>query len=193
MSFIASLVGVTALIFCAKGNYIGQMLMIVFCILYCIISYSYSYYGEMITYIGMSMPMAMISLISWAKNPYKGEKREVTVRKISRKEIYIMIIAACTVTVAFYFILKAFDTANLIPSTLSVTTSFSAAYLTFRRSPYYALIYGLNDIVLIVLWGLASLENIHYISVLVCFIVFLANDTYGFINWKRMQRRQALE
>ena len=41
-----------------------------------------------------------------------------------------------------------FNTTNLIPSTISVTISFLAVYLTFRRSPYFDLAYALNDIVL---------------------------------------------
>ena len=83
-----------------------------------------------------------------------------------------------------------FHTANIIPSTFSVSTSFLAVYLSFRRSPYYALAYAANDLVLIVLWILASLENTSYISVTVCFIAFLANDLYGFWNWKKMESRQ---
>ena len=102
-----------------------------------------------------------------------------------------MLVLSLFVTIAFYFILKKFNTANLLPSTLSITTSFIAAYLTFRRSPYFALIYALNDIVLIVLWILASLENITYVSVVVCFVVFLLNDLYGFLSWKKMQKRQS--
>ena len=34
LTLVASLVGVTALIFCAKGNPIGQFLMIIFAIIY---------------------------------------------------------------------------------------------------------------------------------------------------------------
>lgn len=101
--------------------------------------------------------------------------------------------AAPIVTVVFYYILAYFSTANLIPSTLSVTTSFIAAYLTMKRSPFFALAYASNDAVLIVLWVLASLQDLRYVSVTVCFIVFLINDWYGFRNWRRMQRRQALE
>ena len=83
-----------------------------------------------------------------------------------------------------------FHTANLLPSTLSVTTSFLAVYLTFRRSAYFALAYASNDIVLIALWVLASLADTRYLSVVVCFAAFLVNDLYGFINWRRMKERQ---
>ncbi|WP_156036803.1 nicotinamide riboside transporter PnuC [Ruminococcus sp. HUN007] len=193
LSLIASLTGVTSLIFNAKGNPAGQVLMIAFSLLYGIISYSFSYYGEMITYIGMTMPMAVIALISWLKNPFNGKKSEVKVGNISRNETVLMLFLTAAVTVLFYFILRHFHTANLIPSTLSVTTSFIAVYLTFRRIPLFAIAYAANDIVLIVLWTLASIKDIHYLSVLTCFAVFLVNDIYGFVSWRRMKKRQSIQ
>ncbi len=190
LTLVASIFGATFLIFNAKGNPIGQFLTIVFCILYGIISYGFSYYGEMVTYLGMSMPMALISFISWVKNPYEKGKTEVKVNKLSVIEIVFMIILTTIVTVIFYFILKLFNNANLIPSTLSVTTSFLAVYLTFRRSPYFALAYAMNDLVLIILWILASFTEISYLSVVICFVVFFVNDMYGFVNWKKIEKKQ---
>lgn len=191
LSLIASLIGVTFLILNAKGNPLGQFLTIVFSILYGVISFSFSYYGEMITYLGMTAPMALLALISWLRHPYKGNKSQVEVNHITKKDVSMMLIFTVLVTVIFYFILEHFNTANIFPSTLSVTTSFLAVYLTYCRSPYFALAYASNDFVLIILWALASLEDKSYISMLVCFIVFLVNDLYGFVNWKRMQKIQA--
>lgn len=190
LTLIASLIGVTSLIFNAKGNPIGQVLMVIFSIIYGIISFSFSYYGEMFTYLGMTLPMAVFALISWLRNPYKGKHSEVKVNRVSKKEIVFMAILAALVTAVFYVILKYLNTANLFFSTASVTTSFIAAYLTFRRSPYFALVYASNDIVLIILWILATITDISYLSVVICFIVFLVNDIYGFINWKKMQKNQ---
>ena len=191
LTLAASLIGVTSLIFNAKGNPIGQFLMVIFSLLYGIISFTFAYYGEMLTYLGMTMPMAIFALISWLKNPYNGNKSEVKVNRISKRETIFMWLTAIVVTIIFYFILSVFNTANIVPSTISVTTSFIAVYLTFRRSPYYAIGYAANDIVLIVLWVLAMFENISYLSVVVCFIAFLANDIYGFINWRKIEKRQA--
>ncbi len=192
LTLAASLIGVTSLIFNAKGNPIGQVLMVVFSLLYGIISFSFAYYGEMITYLGMTMPMAVVALIAWLMHPYEGNKAEVKVNQISKRETLFMWLLAILVTLCFYFILEFFHTANIIPSTLSVTTSFVAVYLTFRRSPYFAVAYAANDIVLIILWILASMEDIKYISVIVCFIAFLVNDLYGFLNWRRMEKRQSV-
>ena len=165
-------------------------MIIIFSIIYGYISYTFSYFGEMLTYVCMTLPMAVLSLIEWVRNPFKKGEPEVKVNKVSKKEIPFICTITLVVTVVFYFVLRYFNTANLIPSTLSVTTSFVAVYLTFRRSPYYALAYAANDIVLIILWGLASFYNVSYISVVMCFVVFLINDIYGYFNWLRMQKSQ---
>lgn len=191
MKLSASIIGATALILNAKGNPLGQVLIIVFAILYGIISFACAYYGEMITYLGMSLPMAVIALISWLKNPFRENKSEVKINAITKKEYIFLALLTLIVTIAFYFILKALNTANLIFSTISITTSFSACYLTFRRSPLYALFYALNDIVLIVLWVMVAITDISYLSVIICFVVFLVNDTYGFFAWIKMKKRQA--
>ena len=191
MTLIASLIGITSLIFAAKGNPVSQILMIIFSLMYGAISFTFSYYGEMITYLGMTLPMSVTALVSWLKNPYEKGKKEVKVNtSFSKKETLFMIFLTLAVTLIFYFILKRLGTSNLIPSTISVATSFAAVYLTFRRSPYFALLYAMNDIVLIVLWIYASFSDISYFSVVICFIVFFANDMYGFISWRKMEKRQ---
>ena len=190
LSLVASLIGVSALVLIAKGNPIAQVLMIVFCLLYAYISYTYAYYGEMLTYLGMSAPMATVSLITWLRNPYGEGRAEVKVNRLTRGQVALGALISAVVTVTFYFILKYFNTANLWVSTFSVATSFFAAYLSFRRSRFFALAYMLNDLVLIVLWTLAAMDDPTYVSVIVCFIAFFANDLYSFINWTRLQKKQ---
>lgn len=192
LTLTASLIGVTSLIFNAKGNPIGQFLMVIFSVLYGIISFSFAYYGEMITYLGMTAPMVVFALVSWLRNPYNGNKAEVKVNQIKIREVIFMMVLAAIVTFIFYYILMAFHTANLALGTMSVTTSFIAVYLTFRRSAFFAVAYAANDVVLIILWTLATLSDISYLSVIICFIMFLANDIYGFISWSKMQKRQAV-
>lgn len=189
LNLVASLVGVTALIFIARGYPICHVFFVIFAILYAIISYDLAYYGEMITYLGMSAPACIINLITWLRHPY-ADTAEVKVRKINKKHVLQTIIFTILVTIAFYFILKFLGTANIWVSTLSVATSFLASYLSFLRSPYYALGYVLNDIVLVVLWSAALVYDFSYLSVVVLFSVFLINDVHGFISWQKMEKRQ---
>lgn len=189
LTMAASLIGVTALIFVAKGYVLGQVLTVVFSVFYGIVSFYFRYYGEMITYLGMTTPSAIAAVISWLRHPYEGTK-EVKVNKLNGWLWLLLALLTTGITIAFYFILTAIGNANIIFSTVSVATSFIASYLTFFRSPYYALAYAANDIVLIVLWTLAALESISYLPMVACFIMFLINDLYGFYNWQRMKKTQ---
>ena len=190
LTLAAALIGVTSLIFAAKGNVWAQILMIAFSILYGIISWRFRYWGEMITYLGMTLPMAIWSTITWAKNPSKENGNEVAIQKLTRKMIVLLALFCVVVTLSFYALLQALHTPNLVFSTISITTSFLAASLTMLRSSYYALGYAANDVVLIVLWVLASMENPGYVPVVVNFCIFLFSDLYGFISWKKRERNQ---
>ena len=190
LTLIAALIGVTSLIFAAKGNVWAQILIIIFCILYGIISWRFRYWGELITYVGMNLPMAIWATITWLKNPSKENGNQVAIQKLNKKHIIILILSSIVVTFMFYFLLQILNTPNLLFSTISITTSFIAASLTMLRSSYYALGYALNDIVLIILWILASMENPVYIPVVVNFIIFFVNDMYGFFSWKKRETKQ---
>ena len=191
LTVVASLVGVTALIFIAKGNVLGQVLTIVFSIMYAVVSYQYRYYGEMITYVGMTLPAAATATVSWLRHPYDGAA-EVEVAALDKIHSVTLPLTAVAATVVFYFILKYFNTANLAVSTISITTSFAACYLLVFRSPFYAVAYAANDVVLIVLWILAAADNIAYVPMVICFAMFLINDLYGFYNWRKMKQRQEM-
>ena len=144
---------------------------------------------ESIAYIQWLRLFAAAAVVEWLRHPYEGT-REVEVASLTGKKIALIAVLALAVTAVFYFILAYFDTANLIPSTLSIATSFTAASLVLCRSPYYGLAYAANDVVLIVLWVLVSVKDPAYVPMVLCFVMFFANDLYGFINWTRMRRRQ---
>ncbi len=188
----ATVLGVTALIFVARGDVWGQILSVIFSILYAVNSYRFRYYGEMITYLTMSMPIAAFSVISWLRHPFKKGKNEVKIHKLTKLQIVLLSIGTAAVTVLFYFILKALNTPNLFFSTISITTSFLASSLMLLRNSYYAVAYAGNDIVLIVLWVLASIEDITYLPMIACFLMFLFNDMYGFISWKKREKTQGI-
>lgn len=189
LTVIASLIGVTALIFVSKGYVFGQVLTVIFALFYGIISFPLRYYGEVITYLCMTAPIAVFTVISWIRHPFKGSK-EVEVNHLTKRQILIVFFSAVAVTITFCFILNALGNAEIVFSTISITTSFVASCLTFFRSPFYAVAYAANDIVLIVLWSLASAESLSYLPMVLCFAMFLVNDLYGYYNWQRIRKKQ---
>lgn len=191
LSLIASLIGVVALIFVAKGDVSGQVLCIIFSVFYAIVSWEQRYYGEMITYLCMSAPASLASVISWLKHPYAEDRCEVRMVRLGAGAWILTAGLTALVTLVFYWILRLLGTAALPTSTLSVATSFLASFLLWRRSPFYALGYAANDVVLIVLWCIAAVGDPSAWAMVVCFAMFLCNDLYGFYNWLRVRRRQS--
>lgn len=138
----------------------------------------------------MTAPIAVFSIITWLKNPGAEEKNTVQISRLTRKTTLIMLLSCTAVTVIFGYILKILDTPNLAFSILSIVTSYLASFLMLNRISYYALAYAANDVVLIILWIFASLDNISYLPMIACFLMFLANDIYGFASWKKREQKQ---
>src|SRR5690554_5668482 len=80
---IVTLIGVTALLYLAKGEPLGQILTIIFSMSYALISFELKYYSETITYAFMTLPSAGLALISWLKHPYQKDKSTVKVGSIT--------------------------------------------------------------------------------------------------------------
>ena len=193
INILSSILGVTTLIFIAKGRVFGQVMAVAFGVVYSLSALRLRYYSEIVTHFCMSVPIAVFSIIAWLKNPSGNTDGAVKIRKFSIREILVLFVLTSVVTLAFYFILQALNTPNLMVATISVATGFAAAYLLLRRISWYAVAYVLNDIILIVLWSIASLENLENLTMVACFIMFLLNDSYAFIRWKLREKQQMLK
>lgn len=184
LSLFTSLLGMVAILMVAKGMIIGQYFTFVYGLLYALLSYLSGYYGECILCAVTILPSATLAVISWTRHPSK-ERGKVKVNKLSKKEYLSVCLGAVALTFAAYFVLRALHTEELVVSTVSFVTSLSAAYLLIRRSPFYALCYIANDLVLIALWSLALARGECVLPSVICFCIFLVNDSYGFFNWRR--------
>ncbi len=127
--------------------------------------------------------MYVYGVFSWMT--HKNEKNNtVEANKISKREWMMLFLASIIGFGLLYYILKYFNTNQLIISSLSMITSLIATYLIARRNKYSFLFYIGNDVILILLWGIPILQGEFYLApVLIENIVLLINDSYGLKNW----------
>lgn len=189
----SSIIGVTSLLFIAKGEPMGQFLMIIFSILYSVVSFEQRLYSEIITYLGMTYPSSLIALIVWLKNPYKEGKSVVKVSQLSKKNMLLLVCTTPIVGFIFYQVLVFLNTPFILISTISIVSSYIASMLMFFRSRHYAIFYAINDLVLITLWTLASHNDGRYIPMIICFVIFFIHDSYAFFNWKTINKEKQLD
>ncbi len=191
LTTICSIVGISTALLQAKGKSLGQVFGLLISILYSIVSFQNKFYGEVSLYLFLILPMYVASVISWYRHPNKTTN-SVDINRISKNEWSAIGISSIFITAGIYFLLKSFNTNELIVSTISVVTNLFAIYLQFRRSRFSFYFYIINDVVRIVLWGIpVILGNMLLIPMVFYPVINLINDSYGVHNWKKLEKRQS--
>lgn len=183
LTCVTSLAGVLCALLQAKGKIISQWIGLAEVMLYSILSYQNNYYGEVIIYVLVVFPMYLYGVISWIT--HKNEETDtVNSNQIAKQEWIMLSFGSIFCFVGLYYVLKYFDTSQLIVSSLSMVTSLLATYLIVRRSKFSFLFYVANDIILVILWGIPILQgDFSLMPILIEPVILLINDSYGWKNW----------
>lgn len=190
LTISCSIIGILTALFLAKGKNLGQIFGLFITILYSIVSYKNKYFGEVLIYLCLMFPMYIVGTYTWIKNKNK-ETDSVLINTIRKKEWIIVSFIFLFIFIGIYYLLKIFNTNELIISTISVIASLFAVYLQVRRSRYSFSFYLVNDIILIILWGIPVLKgNFILFPMVINPIINFINDLYGFYNWKNMEKIQ---
>ena len=190
LTTICSIVGIITALLLAKGKNQGQIFGLLIVALYSVVSFKNKYYGEVIIYLCIMLPMYIIGIISWLKHQNK-ETNSVEVNTIKIKEWIIVSISSILAFIGIYFLLKVFNTSQLFISSLSVIDSLFAIYLGIRRSKFSFYFYVVNDFILITLWGIPVISgSLILLPMVFNPIINLINDMYGIHNWKKLEKMQ---
>ncbi len=185
LTISASFCGFLCALTQAKGKIISQFIGLIEVFLYSMVSYRSHYYGEVITYMVILLPLYIAGIYSWMTHQDK-ESKKVIKNEISKKESIILFITNIFLFIMIYQLLKYFHTSQLIISTLSLIVSLTATYLIVRRSKYGFLFYIINDIILIILWGIPVIKGeLILIPLIIDVILLFINDTYGWKKWNK--------
>ena len=125
LTIMTSIVGIICALLLAKGLIIGQFFGIAIVVLYSILSYKNAFYGEMIIYLVIMLPMYIWGIVEWFKHKNQ-ETKSVQINSIKKKEWLIVLISSIVAFIGFYFLLKVLNTKELIVSTLSVVDNIFA-------------------------------------------------------------------
>ena len=186
---LASVFTCLCAIFTSKGKFIG----VIFGLMpfYCIAAYLQGFYGECLIFICLTVPLYVFALISWIRNQNPSQKA-IVINKIKLREWLLLFVAAVALFFALYFLLRAFNTQELIISTLSCTFATLAFYLSARRSKSAFILFMLSTVVFFILWLTPIINgNLTFIPLLFAGLMNFVNDFYGLYNWNRLEKSQA--
>ena len=173
----------------AKGKYACYIIGIISTFFYAYVSYTNNYYGEVIISMWCTLPLMIVGLINWLK--HQDNTNTVVIKDITKQELIIVLISQAILFTGYYYLLKIFNTNNVLVSTFSIVASLIATYLTARRSENGFIGFIINDIILIILWSIPVFTgNLAIIPVVLCPVLLLINDIYGVWNWKKIKTEQ---
>lgn len=187
-----SLIGIVAVFFVSKGLIVGQILGIVQGIVYCILSAQNRYFGEVIVCACVTIPLYLIAIFTWIKNRQDANVVQVNKRNFGLLEWVITLVVMTVVGVGVYFLLKAFNTANLVLSTFSVVFTMTAGYLLVRRCEYSFVFYMISNMICIGLWTslTVSTGDMSLLPTALCYCIFLILNIFGIANWAKLKKTQ---
>lgn len=190
LTIFCSIIGIITALLLAKGKNLGQVFGLLITVLYSVVSFKSRYFGEVLIYLCLMFPMYIIGIITWINNKNK-ETNSVEINTIKKKEWLIVSIIFLFILIGIYYLLKLFDTSELIISTISVIASLFAIYLQIRRSRFSFSFYLINDIILIILWGVPVIKgSLILVPMVINPMINFINDLYGFYNWRKMEKIQ---
>lgn len=190
MIIVDSILGITYIFLNAKGFLIANLFGLTRNILYAIICINNRYYGEVVVCC-VSIVVIIITFITWYKNRANNSINLKIGKAMSWQNYLILFACMAVVPVGIYFMLKAFNTQNLIISTLSVTLNLGANILLAKRLESNFYVFMANNIMCFVLWLLIVLKGeMSYIPTLINIIVFFTLNIFGVINWNRLKKQQ---
>lgn len=183
IGLIASVTGTMCVILTGMGRMSNYIFGTINIILYSIVAYKATYYGDVMLNLFYYLPTNIIGWFMWKKH-INNENGEVEKQKLSLKmEIIIGILSITGILVYGYF-LKNY-TNDKLPYTDSMSTVLSivAQILLLKRYMEQWIVWIVVDGVSIFMWVMAFFNGGESVATLLMWSVYFVNAVIMFIKW----------
>ena len=185
-----SIFGILAIFLIGKGYILGNIFEILAMVFYCFVAFSNRYYGEIVIN-GILAVAYAINLFFWMRNKYRNSGIVKINREFNWKEFSVVATLFLGAGVGIYFMLSAFNTANLIFSTISVVLGLFTVYCMIQRSILNYIFGMLSDVICICLWAMVVADgSLNYLPTLVNYVIFVVLNFFGMLNWFKLMKSQ---
>ena len=187
LNLIASLTGMLSVILVAKGRISNYYYGIVNVALVAITAYQMKFFGTAALNALYFLPMQFVGLYAWKKGSQANNEMDIEVVILTKKQKvnWLLFTVASTVVVGLGL---TFVNGNM-PFVDAITTILQiiAMYFMVKRFKEQWIIWVVVDVLGVVMWVLAFVNDGGSIAVLVMWIAYLFNAIYGYLNWKKAE------
>lgn len=188
IGFISTFTGIISVVLCAKGKISNYVFGFIYVSTYAFIAYQNKFYGEVMLNLLYYIPMNVIGIIMWKKHQ-GGENDDVQIRSMTKKQIIITAIVSVFAILGYHSILKALGGNLAIIDAVTTVAAVIAMYLQVARYTESWAMWIVVNLTSIALWATALITTgSTNITMLIMWMAYLVNSTYGYINWKKLAK-----
>ncbi len=189
MATFASITGLLYTILAGKGKPICFVFGLINTPIYAKFAFDAGYYGDFalnIYYFAMMFP----GLYFWLKNQSADKEEGIKRSKLSLKGRAKLFITCAIATIILWKILCLLGGTRPFCDAATNVLSIAAMALTLRRAIEEWILWITVNAIEIVMWYKAYQQGDGAISILVMWILFLANGIYLFYLWQRIEKKK---
>ena len=192
MGIISASTGVICVVLTGKGKLSAYLFGLVNCILYAIISYRATYYGETMLNALYYVPMQFVGFYVWFKN-MNVETAEVNKRHMSNKVRLLSILSIAILTIGYGYVLKYLNDAMPFVDSFTTVSSIIAMIVSIGMYAEQWLIWIAVDIFSTYMWFMDFMNGSDNIATLLMWAIYLGNAFIMFYKWEKECRQNEKE
>lgn len=188
--------GVIACVFNGKRQKWTFFFYSIYVVCYGVYSFLQKNYGEAILNVCINLPMYLYTLYKYYIRDRKKKESSNTdfkIQSVSWKYYLVIGIFIPLCTVGYGFLLKYLESSYPFINALATAFTLVAVFLTTKGVLHQWIFWNLLTITLLTLWSLTYVNNNNGLSIIVLNCIYLIINTYCYINWILLKRKQDKE
>ncbi len=191
MGIISAVTGIACVVCTGKGKLSAYIFGIVNCVLYAIIAYRATLYGETMLNIIYYVPMQFVGFCVWKKH-MNEESKEVEKRHMNWKGRIIAVVLIVFATIFYGLVLKKLGDAMPFVDSFTTISSVAAMIISIKMFAEQWWIWVAVDVFSVYMWWCDFTSGSENMATLLMWIVYLGNAIIMLVKWEKEARRKKI-
>ena len=192
MGIISSTTGVVCVVCTGKGKLSAYIFGLINSVLYAIIAYKATLYGEMMLNALYYVPMQFVGFYIWKKN-INGDTHEVIKKHMKNSVRLILLLAIVVFTYGYGLILQRLGDAMPFVDSLTTVSSVIAMIISVKMFAEQWWIWVAVDVFSVYMWWCNFHSGSDNMATLLMWIVYLGNAIIMLVKWEKEARLSKTE
>ena len=191
MGIVSATTGVACVVCTGKGKLSAYVFGTINSVLYAIIAYQSTLYGETMLNLIYYVPMQFIGFYTWARH-MDDHTHEVVKKRMTWRGRVLMTAIVAAGTYFYGLLLENMGDAMPYVDAFTTVTSIVAMLVSVRMYAEQWWIWIIVDIFTVYMWFVAFLKGGENVATLIMWVVYLANAVIMLIKWEREARARTV-